>query len=114
MKMTKFIELNTIGVSKDSQLRAAKILKATSDSCGHHTSGQNVEKFFEFGFNQMKERWRKLNDSVTKSGIFSLPEFAPDWCTYNQKTFQPQPGNSHCARKPMSGKQEYSQLVSNS
>ena len=31
-KMTKFIELNTIGVSKDSQLRAAKVLRAVSDS----------------------------------------------------------------------------------
>ncbi|CAI8583374.1 unnamed protein product [Vicia faba] len=26
-KMTKFIELNTIGISKDSQLRASKVIK---------------------------------------------------------------------------------------
>ncbi|KAL9684097.1 hypothetical protein QQ045_021529 [Rhodiola kirilowii] len=89
MKMTKYIELNTIGVSKDSQLRAAKILKATADSC-EHTSGQKVENFFEFGFNQMRERWGKLRTAVKKSGLFSLPDFVPDWCTYNKKSFEPQ------------------------
>ena len=31
-KMTKFIEVNTIGVFKDSQLRAAKVLRVVSDS----------------------------------------------------------------------------------
>ncbi|KAF9626623.1 hypothetical protein IFM89_037416 [Coptis chinensis] len=32
-KMRKYIEISTIGVSKESQLRAAKILRAVSDSC---------------------------------------------------------------------------------
>uniref|UniRef100_A0A7N0T5D9 Alliinase C-terminal domain-containing protein n=1 Tax=Kalanchoe fedtschenkoi TaxID=63787 RepID=A0A7N0T5D9_KALFE len=90
MKMTKFIELNTIGVSKDSQLRAAKILKATSDSC-KHMSNPKVENFFKFSFNQMTERWAKLRAAVRKSGLFSLPDFTSDWCTYNQQVFQPQP-----------------------
>ncbi|CAM8936861.1 unnamed protein product [Rhodiola kirilowii] len=90
MKMVKFIELNTIGVSKDSQLRAAKILKATSDSC-EHIATPKVENFFEFGFSQMTRRWTKLRAAVVKSGLFSLPDFVSYWCTYNQKAFEPQP-----------------------
>ena len=31
-KNSKFIELNTIGVCKDSQLKAAKVLRAVCDS----------------------------------------------------------------------------------
>uniref|UniRef100_A0A7N0VG66 Alliinase C-terminal domain-containing protein n=1 Tax=Kalanchoe fedtschenkoi TaxID=63787 RepID=A0A7N0VG66_KALFE len=91
MKMTKFIELNTIGVSKDSQLRAAKILKATSDSC-EGISNSKVENFFEFSFNQMTLRWMKLRAAVRKSGLFSLPDFSSEWCAYNQQAFKPQPG----------------------
>ncbi|KAG5568111.1 hypothetical protein H5410_064875 [Solanum commersonii] len=33
MKMTKFMEISTIGVSKEAQLRAAKILEVVSNSC---------------------------------------------------------------------------------
>ncbi|MCL7037987.1 hypothetical protein MKW94_028980, partial [Papaver nudicaule] len=81
-KMTKFIELNTIGVSKDSQLRAAKILRAVSDSC---TDSANSESFFEFGHRLMTQRWKQLRDAVRTSGMFSLPEFTSDFCNYYEK-----------------------------
>ncbi|RZC54520.1 hypothetical protein C5167_013379 [Papaver somniferum] len=74
-KMTEFIELNTIGVSKDSQLRAAKILGAVSDSC---TNSANSESFFEFGHRLMTQRWKQLRDAVRTSGLFSLPECEED------------------------------------
>ncbi|CAL9115699.1 unnamed protein product [Musa acuminata var. zebrina] len=78
-RMTKFIELNTIGVSKDSQLRVAKILKVVSD--GHELPG-NKHRLFEYGRRLMSVRWRKLRAAVKASGIFSLPEFQSSLCRF--------------------------------
>lgn len=89
--MTKFIELNTIGVSKDSQLRAAKVLKVVSDSC--EPSNREIECFFEFSHQQMAMRWKQLRVAVKKSGLFSVPDFPPQFCTYLGRAFEPWPGN---------------------
>ncbi|XP_044485001.1 tryptophan aminotransferase-related protein 2-like isoform X2 [Mangifera indica] len=88
-KMTKFIELNTIGVSKDSQLRAAKVLKVVSDSC--EPSNREIECFFEFSHQQMAMRWKQLRVAVKKSGLFSVPDFPPQFCTYLGRAFEPRP-----------------------
>lgn len=88
-KMTKYIELNTIGVSKDSQLRAAKVLKFVSDSC--KPSGSEDECFFEFSNQQMSTRWKQLRMAVQKSGLFSVPEFPSQFCTFLGRAFEPQP-----------------------
>ncbi|KAK9108154.1 hypothetical protein Syun_024165 [Stephania yunnanensis] len=91
-RMTKFIELNTIGVSKDSQLRAAKILETVSDSCGHSDDSDHpAENFFEFGRRQMTKRWEQLRDAVVKSGMFSLPKFTNDFCNHTGQTIEPHP-----------------------
>ncbi|XP_027368861.1 tryptophan aminotransferase-related protein 2-like [Abrus precatorius] len=89
-KMTKFIELNTIGVSKDSQLRAAKVLKAVSDSCEEENS-QDVESFFKYSYMHMEQRWKQLREVVGASGLFSLPHFSPAFCTFFGKEMEPQP-----------------------
>jgi L-tryptophan---pyruvate aminotransferase len=44
-RMIKFIELNTIGVSKDSQLRAAKVLRAVSDGYEESPPGEASRLF---------------------------------------------------------------------
>lgn len=90
--MIKFIELNTIGVSKDSQLRAAKVLKAVSDSSEHGGTWEGVESFFKFSYRVMAERWKLLREAVNSSRIFSLPEFAPAHCNFLNRVFEPQPG----------------------
>ncbi|XP_068641405.1 tryptophan aminotransferase-related protein 1-like isoform X2 [Aristolochia californica] len=80
-KMTKFIELNTIGVSKDSQLRAAKILQTVRE--GHEIGmGCEMDVFFNYGRRLMTERWNKLREVVNSSAIFSLPEFPWDYCKF--------------------------------
>ncbi|KAL6897802.1 hypothetical protein ACP4OV_006761 [Aristida adscensionis] len=91
LKMIKFMELNTIGVSKDSQLRAAKILRAACD--GHKVSAPGDEKssIFRFGRRQMAERWRTLRAAVAASGIFSLPEEVPGYCTFAKETMTANP-----------------------
>lgn len=88
-RMTKFIELSTIGVSKDSQLRAAKILQAVSDSCEHAGDSSN---FFEISYHHIAHRWKQLRKAVEESGIFSTPEFPPAFCKYSSRMFSTQPG----------------------
>ncbi|GMH21505.1 hypothetical protein Nepgr_023347 [Nepenthes gracilis] len=91
-KMTKFVELSSIGVSKDSQLRAAKILQAMSDST-EQVSGSEVasDNFFEVSFGLMAERWRQMREAVKKSRLFSLPELPSALCNYLKRTFETQP-----------------------
>ncbi|XP_004501887.1 tryptophan aminotransferase-related protein 2-like [Cicer arietinum] len=89
-KMTKFIELNTIGVSKDSQLRAAKVLRAVSDSCEEENS-QEGESFFKFSHNLMANRWKQLREVVDSSQLFSLPQFSPAFCNFFNQVVEPQP-----------------------
>ncbi|KAE8697656.1 putative Apoptosis-stimulating of p53 protein 1 [Hibiscus syriacus] len=77
-KMTKYIEINTIGVSKDSQLRAAKVLKVISDNSERPNSG---DSFFEFSYHVMAKRWKQLREAVHESGLFSVPDF-PQLCKF--------------------------------
>lgn len=89
--MTEFIVLNTIGVSKDSQLRAAKILNAVADSIDDNPKG--TETFFQYGYNLMEMRWNQLRAAVNKSRLFSLPNFSSGTCTFTSRSFEPLPGN---------------------
>lgn len=88
-KMTTFIEINTIGVSKDSQIRAAKILQAVSDSCNQ----KGTETFFDYSYNLMAERWKKIREAVNKTELFSLPNFPQETCAFSGRTFGQLPGN---------------------
>ena len=87
-RMTKFVELNTIGVSKDSQLRAAKVLEAVADSCVEGLG----EDFFASSYRLMAERWQQLREAVKISSRFSLPEFSPAFCHFQARDSMPQPG----------------------
>ncbi|KAK2409185.1 L-tryptophan--pyruvate aminotransferase [Trifolium repens] len=86
-KMTKFIELNTIGVSKDSQLRAAKVLKTVSDSCEEEKSKDGEESFFKYSYRMMEQRWKLLREAVDSGDLFSLPKFSSGFCNFlNQES----------------------------
>uniref|UniRef100_M1DIT6 Alliin lyase n=1 Tax=Solanum tuberosum TaxID=4113 RepID=M1DIT6_SOLTU len=52
-KMTKFTEICTIGVSKEPQLRDAKILEVISNSYLDFT----LENFLEYSQSRMTDRW---------------------------------------------------------
>lgn len=90
--MTEFIVLSTIGVSKESQLRAAKILQVLSDSHENRSNFKENEAFFDHSYNLMARRWKQLRDAVRKSKLFSLPEFPHGKCTFSGRTFASQPG----------------------
>ncbi|KAF8663075.1 hypothetical protein HU200_055669 [Digitaria exilis] len=83
-KMTKFIELNTIGVSKDSQLRAAKVLRAVSDAYELPEARTEEHRLFDYGRRKMVERWRMLRDAAAASGIFSLPDETSGYCNFTK------------------------------
>ncbi|KAJ1282420.1 hypothetical protein BS78_03G050500 [Paspalum vaginatum] len=84
-RMTKFIELNTIGVSKDSQLRAAKVLRAVSDAY-ELPKGREAHRLFDYGRRKMVERWSMLREAAAASGIFSLPEETSGYCNFAKET----------------------------
>ncbi|KAJ6676630.1 BIFUNCTIONAL ASPARTATE AMINOTRANSFERASE AND GLUTAMATE/ASPARTATE-PREPHENATE AMINOTRANSFERASE-RELATED [Salix viminalis] len=85
-KMVKYVELNTIGVSKDSQLRAAKVLQVATDYAASEEGS-----LFDFAANVMEERWKLLRAAVRQSGLFTLPEFSPGLCRFLNSSFAPRP-----------------------
>ncbi|XP_075494242.1 tryptophan aminotransferase-related protein 2-like [Primulina tabacum] len=92
-KMTEFIMLSTIGVSKESQLRAAKILQVVSDTHEYRTNQyfREGDSFFEHSYYLMAKRWKQFRNAVNQSKIFSLPHFPSAKCTFNGHTFATQP-----------------------
>ncbi|KAK8561112.1 hypothetical protein V6N13_149709 [Hibiscus sabdariffa] len=83
-KMVKFVEVSSIGVSKEAQFRAATILGVISEDC--QNLGLEEENFFEYGRRMMSDRWKKLREVVMKSnGAFVLPEYPRDYCKFTGK-----------------------------
>lgn len=91
-KMTRFIEYSSIGVSKDSQHRAAKIMGVICDGYQDFKSDHNLENFFEFGRCLMAERWERLREVVAKNGVFSLPKFPTEYCIFDGDFAESCPG----------------------
>ncbi|CAN0896259.1 L-tryptophan--pyruvate aminotransferase 1 [Linum grandiflorum] len=87
-RMTMFMQICTIGVSKDSQLRAAKILDVIADDCESHDPD---ETFFGQGRKVMEERWEKLKEGIRVQDTFILPKFPQQYCNFSDKFFQPAP-----------------------
>ncbi|XP_020269768.1 tryptophan aminotransferase-related protein 2-like [Asparagus officinalis] len=80
-RMTKFIELNTIGVSKDSQVRAAQILKVVSDGYELPVTDP-AARLFDYGRRILGYRWERLREVAKTTGMFSLPEYESDHCNF--------------------------------
>ncbi|KAE8716557.1 L-tryptophan--pyruvate aminotransferase 1 [Hibiscus syriacus] len=89
-KMVKYMELSSIGVSKESQLRAAKILDVIAEDCSN-SGPDKEENFFEYGHHLMSERWEKLREVVKHNGVFSLPKYPRDFCNFTGKETDPSP-----------------------
>lgn len=92
--MTKFIEIVSIGVSKESQLRAAKILDVISDGYEKRESHEENEPFFEFGYKEIGRRWRQLRAAAGNGKLFSLPDFPTGKCNFSGHEFETQPGKN--------------------
>ncbi|XWS24915.1 hypothetical protein CRYUN_Cryun27aG0025900 [Craigia yunnanensis] len=75
-RMIIHMQLNSIGVSKDSQLRAFKLLKAVLEE------GTEI---FDFAYQTMKTRWERLIRTLSLSNRFSLQKINPRYCTFYNK-----------------------------
>ncbi|XBI36491.1 hypothetical protein VPH35_121994 [Triticum aestivum] len=81
-KMTYFVDRSTIGVSRDSQLRAAKILTLVSDA---YDDDKDTRRLFDFAQRCMADRWQALRATVASTGMFSLPEETSGYCTFTKQ-----------------------------
>lgn len=84
-RMVKYMDLNTYGVSRETQLRALKLLKHVVQGGGHD--------LFEFGYGTMKRRWELLSKTLENSKRFSLQDLSSQYCTFLDKHRTPSPGN---------------------
>lgn len=100
--MTRFIGKNTIGVSKDSQSRAAKIMKVLYDSYDkslRFEGSKDFELFFEYSKRILKERWQKLKEVINEeNGDFILHTnfFHKAYCNFSNESSETYPGTSIC------------------
>ncbi|KAF2549389.1 hypothetical protein F2Q70_00020450 [Brassica cretica] len=81
-KMVQYLTINSIGVSKESQIRATAILNELTKSCRIKS-----ESFFEYGNEKVKSRWESLRWVVDKTGDkFTLPEYPQAVCNFFGKS----------------------------
>lgn len=90
-RMSWYLTLNTMGVSRDTQLRALKLLKVVLQGSG--------KEIFEFGYKTLSSRWAKLTKTLSASKRFSLQSFGPQHCSHFKNTREPPPGNIHFYRR---------------
>ncbi|XP_072968207.1 alliin lyase [Typha angustifolia] len=84
-KVREYMQMNTMGVSRDTQLRILKLMKVIL------AEKEGGEDIFKFGFRTLTERWRKLNDVISSSNRFSLQKISPQYCTYFKRIRDPSP-----------------------
>ncbi|KAJ4761235.1 Tryptophan aminotransferase-related protein 2 [Rhynchospora pubera] len=90
-EMVNYITLNTNGVSRDSQVRAARILKVISD--GYEFPNSNgAGQFFHIGRHLLADRWRRLRQAMEVLAKFSLPRFSTEFCEFFKEHAQTYPG----------------------
>ncbi|KAK1385126.1 tryptophan aminotransferase-related protein 4-like [Heracleum sosnowskyi] len=82
-RMATYTNDNTFGVSRDSQLRALKLIKVVLEGDGR--------SIFKYAYETMRSRWESLSQTVSLSTRFTLQEIAPRFCTFFQTVRGPSP-----------------------
>ncbi|CAK8537080.1 unnamed protein product [Lathyrus sativus] len=90
-KMVTFLHLTSIGVSKESQVRAAKIIEVICDGHQNSKSIASDRLFFEYSKKMMKERWEKLKAAVQQSKVFTLPKYPTSYCHFTKEISEQYP-----------------------
>ncbi|KAK1365731.1 L-tryptophan--pyruvate aminotransferase 1 [Heracleum sosnowskyi] len=92
-KMVTFMTISTIGVSKESQHRAAKILEVISNGCKDLKSpnGNIIDNFFHYGQSILTKRWDKLRNTLKHSRVFSLAKYPVKYCHFTQDLSEAHP-----------------------
>ncbi|KAI0515554.1 hypothetical protein KFK09_008219 [Dendrobium nobile] len=84
-KVVTYMDLSTVGVSSDTQLRVLKLIKTILLQI------REEGDFFKFGYETMKERWQRLSKVVSSSNRFSLQKLSPHYCSYFNEFKDPSP-----------------------
>ncbi|KAJ8485164.1 hypothetical protein OPV22_017649 [Ensete ventricosum] len=84
-RTTKYLSLNTVGVSRDTHLRVLKLIKVMITEKG------GKGDIFEFGYRTLKARWSKLQELVSSSSRFSLQQLSAHYCNYFRTIRDPSP-----------------------
>lgn len=84
-RMVLYISQAEMGISRDAQLRALKLLKVIVRDDG--------KEIFDFGYKRMTDRWKKLNHIISMSKRFSLQEISPQYCNFLNRIREPSPGD---------------------
>ncbi|XP_078152142.1 alliin lyase-like isoform X2 [Carex rostrata] len=84
-KVLNYMRYNSMGMSRDTQMRILKLFKVMLDNIG------GDEDIFKFGFNKLRKRWQRLQALVNSSSRFSLQQLSPQYCTYIEKIRDPSP-----------------------
>ncbi|KAK1440395.1 hypothetical protein QVD17_06220 [Tagetes erecta] len=82
-KMINYINIADLGISKDTQLRALKLLKVAIEEDG--------KSLFQFAYNKMRDRWDRLTSVFAKSTRFSIQKIHPLHCKFFNETRLPSP-----------------------
>ncbi|RDX80790.1 L-tryptophan--pyruvate aminotransferase 1, partial [Mucuna pruriens] len=83
-KMTRYVQLSSIGVSKESQIRVAKIVEVICN--GYQKIGSmESELFFEYSKRIMRERWEKFWKVVEQSKVFSVTKSPKTFCNFTNE-----------------------------
>lgn len=88
-KMTQYITITSIGVSKESQFRAAKIMEVICDGCSQNVGSEN---FFEYAREVMSKRWQKLREALQDSECLSLFKYPRERCLFTGELNERLPG----------------------
>lgn len=90
-RMTRFVQLSSIGVSKESQARVAKIIGVICDGYQNLKSNES-ELFFEYSKRLMRERWEKFRGAVEQSKVFTVAKYPRAYCNFTNETSETYPG----------------------
>ncbi|CAL0302990.1 unnamed protein product [Lupinus luteus] len=82
-KMSTYVGLNTMGISREAQLRALKLFDVALEAEGR--------ELFEFGYTTMRDRWVRLKQVLSKSNRFSLQKLSPQYCSFFKRDRDPSP-----------------------
>jgi len=74
-----------MGVSREAQLRALKLLNVVLEE-------DDEKDIFKFAYSTMRNRWIKLKETISESKRFSLQKLSPQYCTFFKRERDPSPG----------------------
>ncbi|KAJ7943683.1 Tryptophan aminotransferase-related protein [Quillaja saponaria] len=89
-KMTRFIQMSSIGVSRESQRRAAKLMEVVCESY-ENVKHIKSENFFHHSKDMLTEKWVKLREVVEQSVVFSLQKYPEGYCHFTGEISEPRP-----------------------